>query len=180
VVNALYNLCRLSKPRQEEAALAGAIPILQRVVKSSSPLKQFALPILCDFAHTSKTCRKLLWQKDGFAFYLGLLRDPFWGITALESILAWSVSSAFFFLLVFFINLKKRVKHWLISLYVFRFVRLSDETARVEDALTEPSSIEALLRMFTKAKATTFENLLDPLLKVSHHLIYESPSAFES
>ncbi|POW05234.1 hypothetical protein PSTT_09862 [Puccinia striiformis] len=132
VVNALYNLCRLSKPRQEEAALAGAIPILQRVVKSSSPLKQFALPILCDFAHTSKTCRKLLWQKDGFAFYLGLLRDPFWGITALESILAW----------------------------------LSDETARVEDALTEPSSIEALLRMFTKAKATTFENLLDPLLKL--------------
>lgn len=89
MVNALYNLCRLSKPRQEEAALAGAIPILQRVVKSSSPLKQFALPILCDFAHTSKTCRKLLWQKDGFAFYLGLLRDPFWGITALESILAW-------------------------------------------------------------------------------------------
>ncbi|CAH7667955.1 hypothetical protein PPACK8108_LOCUS2400 [Phakopsora pachyrhizi] len=132
VVNALYNLCRLSKPRQEEAALAGAIPILQRVVKSSSPLKQFALPILCDFAHTSKTCRKLLWQKDGFSFYLGLLRDPFWGITALESILAW----------------------------------LSDETARVEDALTEPSSIEALLRMFTKAKATTFENLLDPLLKL--------------
>ncbi|KAG0148073.1 hypothetical protein CROQUDRAFT_41983 [Cronartium quercuum f. sp. fusiforme G11] len=132
VVNALYNLCRLSKTRQEEAALAGAIPILQRVVKSSSPLKQFALPILCDFAHTSKTCRKLLWQKDGFAFYLGLLRDPFWGITALESILAW----------------------------------LSDETARVEDALTEPSSIEALLRMFTKAKATTFENLLDPLLKL--------------
>ncbi|PLW27115.1 hypothetical protein PCANC_23219 [Puccinia coronata f. sp. avenae] len=132
VVNALYNLCRLSKPRQEEAALAGVIPILQRVVKSSSPLKQFALPILCDFAHTSKTCRKLLWQKDGFAFYLGLLRDPFWGITALESILAW----------------------------------LSDETARVEDALTEPSSIEALLRMFTKAKATTFENLLDPLLKL--------------
>jgi hypothetical protein len=97
VVNALYNLCRLSKPRQEEAALAGVIPILQRVVKSSSPLKQFALPILCDFAHTSKTCRKLLWQKDGFAFYLGLLRDPFWGITALESILAWSVllSSSF-------------------------------------------------------------------------------------
>lgn len=49
---------------------------------------------------------------------------------------------------------------------VDRVHRLSDETARVEDALTEASSIEALLRMFTKAKATTFENLLDPLLKV--------------
>lgn len=59
VVNALFNLCRLSKVRQEEAAIAGAIPILQRVVSGSSPLKQFALPILCDFAHASKSCRKL-------------------------------------------------------------------------------------------------------------------------
>lgn len=59
MVNALFNLCRLSKIRQEEAAVAGAIPILQRVVQGSSPLKQFALPILCDFAHASKTCRRL-------------------------------------------------------------------------------------------------------------------------
>lgn len=58
-VNALFNLCRLSKVRQEEAAVAGAIPILQKIVKGSSPLKQFALPILCDFAHASKTSRRL-------------------------------------------------------------------------------------------------------------------------
>lgn len=59
MVNALFNLCRLSSVRQEEAAIAGAIPILQQIVSGSSPLKQFALPILCDFAHASKTCRKL-------------------------------------------------------------------------------------------------------------------------
>jgi hypothetical protein len=58
-INALFNLCRISKIRQEETAVAGAIPLLQRVVTSGSPLKQFALPMLCDFAQTSKACRKL-------------------------------------------------------------------------------------------------------------------------
>ncbi|GAA6017250.1 hypothetical protein JCM10207_003660 [Rhodosporidiobolus poonsookiae] len=88
-VNTLFNLCRLSKVRQEETATAGAIPLLQRIVQDSSPLKQFALPILCDFAHAGKTCRKLLWQHDGVAFYLHLLRDTFWVNPALEAILAW-------------------------------------------------------------------------------------------
>ena len=91
IVNALYNLCRLSKSRQEEAASAGAIPALIDLSTSNSPLKQFALPILCDFAQTSKACRKLLWQNDGLQFYLGLLKDPFWSVSALESISAWLV-----------------------------------------------------------------------------------------
>lgn len=110
-VNALFNLCRLSKNRQEEAASAGAIPLLQRIVQDSSPLKQFALPILCDFAHAGKLCRKLsvlqplsravaracsrscpsLWQHDGVALYLHLLKDTFWVNPALEAILAWCV-----------------------------------------------------------------------------------------
>ena len=44
--------------------------------------------------------------------------------------------------------------------------RLQDETARVEDELTKPESLEALLRCFVTAKANSFENLLDPLLKI--------------
>ncbi|BGP47541.1 Protein kinase of the Mitotic Exit Network [Rhodotorula kratochvilovae] len=88
-VNALFNLCRLSKARQAEAAAAGAIPLLQRIVGDSSPLKQFALPILCDFAHAGKACRKLLWQHDGVALYLQLLKDTFWVNPALEAILVW-------------------------------------------------------------------------------------------
>ncbi|KDE07893.1 STE/STE11/CDC15 protein kinase [Microbotryum lychnidis-dioicae p1A1 Lamole] len=89
VVNALFNLCRLSKARQEEAASAGAIPALKMLVAGSSPLKQFALPILCDFAHASKTCRRLLWRYDGLKLYVGLLHDPFWSIAAMDSILSW-------------------------------------------------------------------------------------------
>ncbi|BGP31514.1 Protein kinase of the Mitotic Exit Network [Rhodotorula toruloides] len=88
-VNALFNLCRLSKSRQEEAARAGAIPLLQAIVRDNSPLKQFALPILCDFAHAGKACRHLLWKHDGVTFYLQLLKDTFWVNSALEALLIW-------------------------------------------------------------------------------------------
>lgn len=89
VLNAMYNLCRLNKSRQEEAAQAGIIPQLLRVARTSSPLKQFALPILCDFAHAGKATRKMFWQHNGLAFYLKLLEDPYWQVSALESVLVW-------------------------------------------------------------------------------------------
>ncbi|KPV72270.1 uncharacterized protein RHOBADRAFT_47116 [Rhodotorula graminis WP1] len=88
-VNALFNLCRLSKARQAEAAAAGAIPLLQQIVRDNSPLKQFALPVLCDCAHAGKATRRLLWQHDGMALYLRLLTDAFWVNPALEAILVW-------------------------------------------------------------------------------------------
>jgi hypothetical protein len=43
---------------------------------------------------------------------------------------------------------------------------LQDETSRIEDALLEETSLQALLRAFSEAKAATFENILEPLLKV--------------
>lgn len=91
VFQTCYNLCRLNKPRQEEAAQAGIIPCLKRVIPTKSPLKQFALPILCDLASASKSCRILLWQHDGFSLYLKLLDDPYFQATALEAIFAWFV-----------------------------------------------------------------------------------------
>ncbi|KAI0351403.1 kinase-like protein [Trametes cingulata] len=127
-----YNLCRLNKSRQEEAAQAGIIPSLKRVIESSSPLKQFALPILCDLASAGKSCRILLWQHDGLSMYLRLLEDPYFQVSALEAILSW----------------------------------LQDETARIEDELMKPDSLDALLRCFVSAKANSFENLLDPFLKI--------------
>lgn len=112
--------------------MAGAVPALRSLVNGNSPLKQFALPIICDFAHASKTCRKILWQHGIFQLYIILLRDPFWNLSALEAILAW----------------------------------MQDETARVEDGLLEEASTDALMKAFSNAKATSFENILEPLLKV--------------
>lgn len=88
-----FNLCRLNKIRQEEAAQAGIIPCLKRVIETGSPLKQFALPILCDLAAAGKSCRNLLWQNDGLKMYLRLLDDPYFQVSALEAILSWWVFS---------------------------------------------------------------------------------------
>ena len=38
--------------------------------------------------------------------------------------------------------------------------------ARVEDVLAEPSSVDCILKCFSSAKANSFENILDPLLKI--------------
>ena len=89
VFQTCYNLCRLNKSRQEEAAQAGLIPSLKRVIELKSPLKQFALPILCDLASAGKSCRILLWQNDGLALYLRLLDDPYFQVSALEAIVSW-------------------------------------------------------------------------------------------
>ncbi|GAB7361438.1 hypothetical protein MBLNU230_g1494t1 [Neophaeotheca triangularis] len=89
VLNTMYNLCRLSKARQEDAALSGVIPLLQRIVKTERPLKEFALPILCDMAHSGKVGRKVLWQNKGLAFYVSLLADQYWQVTALDAIFIW-------------------------------------------------------------------------------------------
>ncbi|KZF25666.1 cytokinesis protein sepH [Xylona heveae TC161] len=89
VLNTMYNLCRLNKTRQEDAALNGIIPLLLRIVKTERPLKEFALPILCDMAHSGKVGRKHLWQNKGLQFYISLLEDPYWQVTALDAIFVW-------------------------------------------------------------------------------------------
>lgn len=89
ILNTIYNLCRLSKTRQEDAALNGIIPLLQKIVKTERPLKEFALPILCDMAHSGKVGRRELWRNKGLPFYISLLSDPYWQVTALDAIFTW-------------------------------------------------------------------------------------------
>ncbi|TVY50017.1 Cytokinesis protein [Lachnellula occidentalis] len=89
VLNTMYNLCRLSKVRQEDAAINGIIPLLQKIMKTKRPPKEFALPILCDMAHSGKVGRKYLWQNKGLQFYVSLLEDQYWQVTALDAIFIW-------------------------------------------------------------------------------------------
>ncbi|ORX40201.1 hypothetical protein BD324DRAFT_644621 [Kockovaella imperatae] len=89
IFQTIYSMTRLSKARQEEAASSGIIPLLKKVIQSKSPLKQFALPILCDIANAGKVSRRLLWQNHGIKLYLDLLEDPYWRVSALDALLAW-------------------------------------------------------------------------------------------
>lgn len=65
LLQTLLNLCRLSRSRQEEAAQNGLLPLLQQVISINSPLKEFALPLLCDMANSGKSARRQLWKIDG-------------------------------------------------------------------------------------------------------------------
>ncbi|KAG4417729.1 hypothetical protein IFR04_009168 [Cadophora malorum] len=89
VLNTMYNLCRLSKVRQEDAAINNIIPLLLKIMKTKRPPKEFALPILCDMAHSGKVGRKYLWQNKGLQFYVSLLEDQYWQVTALDAIFIW-------------------------------------------------------------------------------------------
>ncbi len=69
--------------------MEGILPLLQKVISDGSPLKEFALPILCDMASAGKATRRLLWRVDGLQGYLNLLLDSYWRVSALEAILTW-------------------------------------------------------------------------------------------
>ncbi|KAM3508113.1 hypothetical protein MY10362_001390 [Beauveria mimosiformis] len=89
VLNTLFNLCRLNKERQEDAAVGGIIPLLLRIMRTDRPPKEFVLPILCDMAHSGSKGRRYLWQNKGLEFYVSLLTDQYWQVTALDAILVW-------------------------------------------------------------------------------------------
>ncbi|GAB4844259.1 MAP3K epsilon protein kinase 1 [Ancistrocladus abbreviatus] len=86
VLNALFNLCKINKRRQEQAAENGIIPHLMNFIMSDSSLKQYALPLLCDMAHASRNSREQLRAHGGLDVYLSLLDDELWSATALDSI----------------------------------------------------------------------------------------------
>jgi len=93
-VNALYLLCKISRSRQEEAAISGVLPPLQELIQQGSPLKQFALPIVCDIAKASKRARAELKQHRGVQFYLGLLSTEYWQANALDALLVWLIDES--------------------------------------------------------------------------------------
>ncbi|KAL2833355.1 cytokinesis protein sepH [Aspergillus cavernicola] len=137
ILNTIYNMCRLNKSRQEDAALNGIVPLLQKIVKTERPLKEFALPILCDMAHSGKVGRRELWRNKGLAFYISLLSDPYWQVTALDAIFTWLQEET-----------AKVEEHLL------------------ENRYEQPSFTDAIIRCLTLSKANAFENLLEPLQKL--------------
>lgn len=91
ILPCIYNMCRINRRRQDLAATLGIVPALKKVVQDKSPMKEFALPILLDFAHTSKTTRAELWKNDCVTFFVDLLEghSQYWQAIALNSLAVW-------------------------------------------------------------------------------------------
>ncbi|KAF9968458.1 hypothetical protein BGZ70_003593 [Mortierella alpina] len=138
VFTTLFNLCRINKSRQEEAAQAGLIPHLQQIAESTSPLKQFALPILCDMAHAGRACRNALWNNDVLPVYLRLFKDPYWQVNAMDAVHVWLQDEK----------------------------SMQDEESDVEQFLLLKPSLNYFVQAFLTAKANSFENILEPFHKI--------------
>lgn len=154
ILNTMYNLCRHNKSRQEEAALSDIIPLLKDVVNDGGPLKEFALPVLLEMVNSGKVSRKMLWDAKGLAFYVSLLGDVNWAVTALDAIFVWYVVEI----------------HDDPTGSTNTHFRLQEETARVEQHLLSAHSnfTSAIITAYTSSGASrsTFENMLEPLQKL--------------
>ncbi|KAF9901450.1 hypothetical protein EC991_006098 [Linnemannia zychae] len=168
VLTTLFNLCRINKARQEEAAQAGLIPHLQQIAESSSPLKQFALPILCDMAHAGRACRNSLWHNDCLPVYLRLFKDPHWQVNAMDAVLVWlqdetedveqillQPSSLNLFVQAFLTAKANSFENILEPLY--KIVRFSSSIAR---GIAVPPLFHRLLDRLAHPKAVVRSNLL--------------------
>lgn len=63
-----------------------------RCVMEQSRLKQFALQMVCDFAHASNKVRSLMWEEGVLDFYLMVMHSPkdrHWHVTVFRSVCAW-------------------------------------------------------------------------------------------
>jgi len=93
VIPALFNLCRLNRWRQEQAAVSGVIPSLMRVIaQDDANVKPFALTMMCDLAYATQVTRIELWRHDGVAFYTSLFCEPHWQASALNALANWFVA----------------------------------------------------------------------------------------
>jgi len=92
LLQTLFNLCRLVPARQEEAASVGIIPHLKHFIDSDSTCKQFALPILCEFAR-AKGARQFLWENNCVEFYIKIFKQGYpWQVQAVDALAAWLIA----------------------------------------------------------------------------------------
>lgn len=85
----MFYMMQIKTSRQEEAALSGVIPHLQRIIRTNHPLKQFAFPMICKLAHASIKTLGELKKYDGVNFYLDMLQQHHWQMHAIDSLAVW-------------------------------------------------------------------------------------------
>jgi len=92
ILQALFSLCRIVAARQEEAAKEGIIPHLKHFIDTDSTSKQFALPIILEFARAKKTL-PFLWENNCVEFYMSLSEQHYpWQVQAVDALSTWAAA----------------------------------------------------------------------------------------
>ena len=135
----MYNFCKICKPRQEFAAASGLVPHLVHFSSGHDGIKQIAMEILCDLAH-SERCRPYLKAHNVLHHYLSFLMIPksFINTNAIEAIAVWLQDKR-----------EKTVE--------------AERNIEVERVLAQKSSVDKIVHLFTVA---TDGSMLDPLMRI--------------
>lgn len=73
-LQALVSLCKISKSRQEQAVLAGVVPLLQKLIFNKDFRgRDNAFQMMCAFPNTSNCARFYLTQQRGVSFFVSCL-----------------------------------------------------------------------------------------------------------
>lgn len=146
-LGALYNLCHLSRSRQEQAAVAGAAGMLCPLALAAplqrpglqavpAPTRSLAVSTLCTLAHGGPRTLEALRAAGGVDTLLALLREEAFQQPSLEALAVW----------------------------------LDSDCARVEQRMMEPGSITRLVSllptMATAGDPQALNRLLGPLLRM--------------
>jgi hypothetical protein len=140
-IGAIYHLCRLSPPRQEQAAVAGIVPRLKFLFKAATSV--WALDLFCDLARASDTCREQLGKYGGVDVYLKYIDDRNLSRKCLTSLVSW---------------LSKDIE--LVNSHGIH------QNSFVEHELLRPNAIKKLINLFKREKTNSseFEGILTPML----------------
>jgi len=140
-MSALFHVCKLSRPRQEQAALAGAIPLLHGLVESGHDHKVYAFVMLCDMTSASLATRRIFWSYGGVDILVHSLRDSDLQTFALEALVGW-------------LAVKEHRADW---------------CRRLEGVLLQEGGefLPQLLELFRSPEATVFMKVLEQLLKLA-------------
>lgn len=99
-LDALGHMCRLSRVRQDKAAIAGAVPWLCRLAVRPPLLDNVQHPdenmrentaasLLCTLVHSSQSTREKLWKSDTVDIFMQLLKDETCQASVLEALAFW-------------------------------------------------------------------------------------------
>jgi hypothetical protein len=94
-MHVLFNLLRVNKARQQAAAAAGVVPVLQRVIGAAPTLKPLAVPLLCDMAFAGAKARSALEENAAWDTLLTIVaQESYFHVHALSALSTWTASSS--------------------------------------------------------------------------------------
>ena len=171
-LRALRNLCAVNKERQEQAAVAGLIPLLVQIIDRAkigesdaddastkdhapayvSPSVKLAVPLLCDMASTSRRTRELLEKHGALDAYVRLISvNSGWTLSALNAVGSWLA-----------------IEPWKVEARLLESDAAESVHEAFEASVGEASVLEALLDLVSKSprlcQALANEDFIPPLM----------------